>query len=887
MDFAAGSAQSGPVFTPGDPSPEDVFERVRKALDASKVFPAMIDSNGYGPDLAEIARQSGVPEELLRKPGTSINRLVNERFRKAPLAQQSPARFGVCASFARDDSQAYSTRLSAYLAGLRERGQKLPSRPHKPNQVDFDRISESARVPLEWLKATGANGGYAQLTTARRTIGLADWKAIGPNELLAAATYKSLIDFGLAKRAIDVASTETAKTAVSVSRSHLERFMRERRRNEDSELGSDFGIELDGQVERIAATIPNENYRKRFKTEMTRWATYAHKLREILALPRDGIDAIGHLMEVNSLDATTLARLAGCANPTMTGRSINRWLRRDAMPIVGNVPDIHRIEGVFRLPKGTLVGSMTFHDRLSQRIDHDLFPKWLSDRNRASILRFLPEGFAAMDDEEREETVKELVEKSKHTDIEYRKRLRVLQGLPYRFRGTLPQRAAEELSELVRFKTAPDAPHGMRRTPNRHNDGTWGEDSVREAETFLRVLIGVLARPRRDGGLALDPEDFTIALVAVPSVVCRVRDWLRARHKEGNGSLTMLLSRAVALINPDTGWVKQLPHFAERLPVIEGFVTESVKAEARKDWPAFCEKSRVDLQTHLTALLRGGARGRHPFAPIRAILALPEPMAVMLELAERLKAEIPPKALQPWSYAVGTRDLAIIEVLNETALRRKNLVELRYCRTEDLHRWADDDPSLSIIYFDKARGCYRIKIYYKRFKNWRSKFFGPPHNKHNYEFDLDPALNGMLAEYFEHARPVLLKGKNHNWAFPCAPGKGGRGPLSREGVSAMFHDLTTRYIAYNHVTGRGMRGVEPFSIHCVRHIKATHVLKETRDYKDAGAAIQDTADMAELHYADYGPKDREQRLQESNRRLRRAVQGGFVSTPLAPVPRAE
>jgi hypothetical protein len=183
MDFAAGSAESGPVSTPGDRGPEEAFERVRKALDASKVFPAMVDNNGYGPDVAEIARQSGVSEELLRKPGTSINRLVNERFRKAPLVRQSPAR-GVCASFERHDSQAHSEGLRAYLAGLRERGQKLPSRPHKSNQVDFERISESARVPLEWLKSTGANGGYVQLITARRTIRLAEWKAIGPNELL-------------------------------------------------------------------------------------------------------------------------------------------------------------------------------------------------------------------------------------------------------------------------------------------------------------------------------------------------------------------------------------------------------------------------------------------------------------------------------------------------------------------------------------------------------------------------------------------------------------------------------------------------------------------------------------------------------------------------------
>lgn len=56
MDFAASSTECGPVSTSGDAGPEEAFEWVRKALDASKVFPAMVDSNGHGPDFAESPR---------------------------------------------------------------------------------------------------------------------------------------------------------------------------------------------------------------------------------------------------------------------------------------------------------------------------------------------------------------------------------------------------------------------------------------------------------------------------------------------------------------------------------------------------------------------------------------------------------------------------------------------------------------------------------------------------------------------------------------------------------------------------------------------------------------------------------------------------------------
>jgi len=76
--------------------------------------------------------------------------------------------------------------VGEYFSGLRERGQKIPSRPLRPRQADFERIAESARVPLAWLKSAGPNGGYARLAEARRSIGLAEWKALGPDELLSA-----------------------------------------------------------------------------------------------------------------------------------------------------------------------------------------------------------------------------------------------------------------------------------------------------------------------------------------------------------------------------------------------------------------------------------------------------------------------------------------------------------------------------------------------------------------------------------------------------------------------------------------------------------------------------------------------------------------------------
>ncbi|MEO7468541.1 MAG: hypothetical protein ABIV36_16115 [Sphingobium limneticum] len=66
-----------------------------------------------------------------------------------------------------------------------------------------------------------------------------------------------------------------------------------------------------------------------------------------------------------------------------------------------------------------------------------------------------------------------------------------------------------------------------------------------------------------------------------------------------------------------------------------------------------------------------------------------------------------------------------------------------------------------------------------------------------------------------------------------------------------------RYGIYNPYTGRGaIKGLLPHGPHNVRDVLATHVLKETGSYEQAGYAIQDTAEVVAQHYGRFLPENK-------------------------------
>ena len=106
-------------------------------------------------------------------------------------------------------------------------------------------------------------------------------------------------------------------------------------------------------------------------------------------------------------------------------------------------------------------------------------------------------------------------------------------------------------------------------------------------------------------------------------------------------------------------------------------------------------------------------------------------------------------------------------------------------------------------------------------------------------------------------RPIFLGGLNDPGAFFLKK--------SRSGVSGLTMDENCFYTCWYNIirlygiknphTGRGaILGLLPHGPNSVRDVLATHVLKKTGSYEQAGFAIQDSARTIERHYGHFHPR---------------------------------
>jgi hypothetical protein len=858
----------GGIIPPTDGA--EVFERVRAALASFETLPVVMTRTGPSPDWSAIAYRAGLPRYKVSRAHTRTYQLVLDRFRQAreagalpPAKVPAPLTPAECAR-----------RLETYFDHIKAEGGQLPASQTKEGSVDFRRLAEEAGVPLDWLRTK-----KHRVTELRRDVPVEQWRPRTAEDRFSELTYGEFKQLGTDFRRREVAGKAMEKQYLANARSALNKWMVALGKDETCRIGSDLGLGFERTLEGIASGIENKDSRRSFEKEMRRWPEHLRTAAAEAGLPSDGIDVIEQLMSENAIGGTMLARRAGCSRAF--GKQIYKWIARTAVPEEHYKQDLHRVERYFKLPEGAIVGRITFCQRAARKIDRELFPKEFTARDRRAIQRYLPDGWESLKEDERHADAREKLEQARATDIQYRKRARQLQKLRYKHTGPLPEMAAEEFAlmcriggeELTPRDQRPPAPGERRRQPPRK----WTAKTQEREELLLRAFIGLLSLDISAGGVGLEPSRFTLALLAVPSAVLWIRDQYLARNPNGHGTVSMLFARALALMNPEGRYARRFAHTARRLPLIDGVIGAETKMEACSDWLAFCRRSHETLlpfQQQLLELVKK-RKGRDPFAPILPLLDSPAPMKPMYDLARTLRSLIPPPS-RAWTNARAVLKHVIIEVHLDTALRPENLVELLYVeRPEEVARWRDDNEEMRIIYFAPAPGRYCIRIHHQRFKNWHSPYFGPANQRMNYLFKLDPSLTPSLHDWFQRARPVLLRGRKTAVAFPSETRADG--VLTEAAYRQMFTKLTADHLAYNRLSGAGIPGVEAFGPYNVRHLKASHVLKLTQSFEKAGAAIQDTADTARRHYAKWGPPDANRAIEDINSRLRGAAEDDVPS----------
>jgi hypothetical protein len=418
-----------------------------------------------------------------------------------------------------------------------------------------------------------------------------------------------------------------------------------------------------------------------------------------------------------------------------------------------------------------------------------------------------------------------------------------------------PAELAEELRQLLEFKTSTLTPMGYRRR------GVWGEETASQKVEHLGLMFGALAAAPRGPvrGRGLPPAQLTFGLLAFPHVWDWYLGWREARRGFYTAWERDMLSIAVALTAPDTGWLTQTPSLADRVQPIKGLVSDRELAAARTDWKATC------AALHSFALARGKEIGRvarvhrDPFEPILPVLEAESPVGEYRKIADEILLRRPCRTRYPKAAAESSRALLMIRLGLHLGFRQKNLRQLLVCP-----RGAA--PRSERILMDLKRGELRwssrddgweVFVPASAFKNSGSSFFGGRPFRL-----LLPDIAGLYAEIEDYvvAHRRLLLG-------PAAdPGTFFVKTVKRSSEEAAYNQTTffeawrwiiQRYGIFNPYTRRGaINGLLPHGPHNVRDVLATHILKQTGSYEQASYAIQDTPETVAQHYGRFLPQDK-------------------------------
>lgn len=414
----------------------------------------------------------------------------------------------------------------------------------------------------------------------------------------------------------------------------------------------------------------------------------------------------------------------------------------------------------------------------------------------------------------------------------------------------------QELAALLRFKAAKITPLGFRRV------GVWGAQTRQQKAAHLGLLFGALSASQSGpiAGLGVPPAHLTLALLAFPKIWNWYIEWRLQRRGFHTRWESDMLCLAVSLLRRDTGWLRQSPKVAQHLRPIPGILTDEEIASARRDWQGACDLGYSYASAWRKDIKRVARVHRDTFEPILPVLEAQSPVGVYNRIAEEIDRRTPDCGRYPLAAAEAVRSLLMIRLGLHTGLRQRNLRELgvrqRHEAPTPLRKL--ETVQRGELHWDVPRRGWMVTIPAAAFKNAASSYF----SDQPYQLLLPDVGNlyGRIDAYLRTHRAVLLFNAEDPGTFFV---KTARYPHLRHAAycqtsfyEAWRHTIE-RYGIYNPYTGRGaIKGLLPHGPHNVRDVLATHVLKRTGSYEQAGYAIQDTAETVARYYARFLPNDK-------------------------------
>lgn len=416
-------------------------------------------------------------------------------------------------------------------------------------------------------------------------------------------------------------------------------------------------------------------------------------------------------------------------------------------------------------------------------------------------------------------------------------------------------RLREEMDALLKFKSASLTDLGYERF------GVWGPATVVQRRRHLALMFGALAAPA-DGpaqGLGAPREAMTLALLAIPEVW----DWYVRWRERRRGFYTIweadMLMLGSALTRPRTGWLRQTPWLASRLRPLPGLVDEAAIARIQADWDGACDRAFGHTRSRAQDVARLRRVHRDPFEAILPILEADNPLGEYRKIVLELVRRMPDAAYDAVGAAETTRAVLMMRFALHLGLRAKNLRQLLLCPPDAVPRSESDLEALGRgeLRWSPSENAWAVFIPCSAFKNGNSAYFSRqpfrvllPDVDHLYRW---------IALYISRDRPCLLNGAGDPGAFfvKSVKYRGCRPCFTQASFYQTWQDVIQRYGIYNPWTGRGaIPGLKSHGPHNVRDVLATHMLKVTGSYEQAGYAIQDSARSVAAHYARFYPQDK-------------------------------
>jgi hypothetical protein len=297
------------------------------------------------PHISRISVATGIPRRYFYTPEGS--RQLNLAVQEIGLGTKGEATPVGLKTRVEEDTDC----VGSYLRWLESSGMRLPENPTRrrkvfleqleieaglrPGTLDAHRPSKEGRPSSDLVKMIESSVPRLGLEVRVLT------QCVGsPWEPL---TYEMLLEKGTEERRHELENKRNATQQLYNTKSQLRRFCTSLGLDLTARVGDEFAAGFEASVDKVLSGIESVSSRRKFHTEINRWADYYRRMVKTDSLPEGFTEALRHLVDMSGLPLLMLSRLLN-----FTETTLRRWYKGLHTPRIGSLAAVSRMEALFK-----------------------------------------------------------------------------------------------------------------------------------------------------------------------------------------------------------------------------------------------------------------------------------------------------------------------------------------------------------------------------------------------------------------------------------------------------------------------------------------------------------------------------------------------------------